>query len=388
MNESLTARKLPCAVPVQEEEAMSFDVIVEVPRSPVGGEVGLLAYLDALTFEFEREGQRVSCVLVYAEPDPLDGRFHCVIAAESGHEGIACVDDTARAASLALTVYERTGSRRALALARKWLTFVAYMQYPDGSFANFIRNAAGIRNASGPTSYRGGHAWSMRALWALARAYRLTGDRLHLDRYHACRLTPTTDLRTHAVLALSEMEVYRRDPDPEIRASVLARCRAIAETATFGYFRAQPESPQLALWGYHQLHAVAEAVRLFDQPDLLAACRTTVTNLIEPNVENRFWHAYPSRSKDGVCAYDVAPIVQGLASLYRATNDPQYRRLALDASAWFYGRNDAHAALFDPTTGRCRDGISRGMASCNCGAESSIEAGFAELERRELLRQP
>jgi len=73
---------------------------------------------------------------------------------------------------------------------------------------------------------------------------------------------------------------------------------------------------------------------------------------------------------------------------YRATGAKRYRQLALEGAAWFYGRNDARTTMYDPTTGRCRDGISKGIASLNCGAESAIEAGLAELERRELTEQP
>ena len=77
--------------------------------------------------------------------------------------------------------------------------------------------------------------------------------------------------------------------------------------------------------------------------------------------------------------------VQGLAAMYRATDAKRYHQLALTAAAWFYGRNEARTAMYDPTTGRCRDGIQGGVASINAGAESSIEAGIAELERRDLL---
>jgi hypothetical protein len=139
------------------------------------------------------------------------------------------------------------------------------------------------------------------------------------------------------------------------------------------------------LWGYHQLHAVAEAARLLDEPSLLKPCRRTVNTLIAPDVRNRFWYSFPRQSKNGVCAYAVTPIVQGLASMYRATQAKRYRQLALTGAAWFYGRNDARTPMYDPTTGRCRDGITDGVASVNCGAESSIEAGLAELERRDLL---
>jgi hypothetical protein len=71
--------------------------------------------------------------------------------------------------------------------------------------------------------------------------------------------------------------------------------------------------------------------------------------------------------------------------MYWASGDPRYRRLALQGAAWFYGRNDARAKMYDSTTGQCRDGIEEGVTSQNCGAESAIEAGLAELERRALL---
>jgi hypothetical protein len=70
--------------------------------------------------------------------------------------------------------------------------------------------------------------------------------------------------------------------------------------------------------------------------------------------------------------------------MYRATGAKRYRELALMGSAWFYGRNDARASLYDPSTGKCKDGIGNRIASENHGAESSIEAGFAELVRRDL----
>lgn len=363
---------------------MSFDVVVRTPKALPHSDRGLLSYLEALTFDFEREGQEASCVLVYAEPSPEDGLYHCVVAQDMGHEGIACVDDTARAALLALGVYERTRSRHALALARRWLTFVEYMQYPDGSFANFIRNAAGVRNASGPTSIRGGYAWSMRALWALGRAYRLTGDRQYLEHFRACQLAPTEDGKVNAVLALANLEVYARQPSPALHDRILEHCNVIVSTGEH-YFRDQPDSDVVHLWGYHQLHAVAETARVLDRPELLKSCRQTVANLIEPDVRARFWNSFPDRDPNGVCAYMVTPIVQGLAAMYRASGANKYRELALEGCAWFYGRNDARTTMYDPTTGRCRDGITHGIASRNYGAESSIEAGFAELVRRDLL---
>lgn len=360
-----------------------LDIEVSEPRA-VDREYGLLGYLESLTYEFERDSKLISAVLTYAHPNPdKPGTLLAVIAADTGYEGIACVDDTARAALLALKIYERSHSRKALSLARRWLTFVEYMQYPDGDFANFIRNETGVRNASGPTSVKGGYAWSARAKWALAAGYRLTDNSAYRESFDRCVLAPTADNKMNAVLALADMEMYRADPSDTLLASIRERVgRIVAGNAT--YFRDLPRRAHVELWGYHQLHAVAEASRLLDDARLLIPCRHTVNNLLEPDVRAMFWRDYPQRGKEGICAYMVTPIVQGLASLYRATGAKRYRELALTGSAWFYGRNDARAAVYDPTTGKCRDGISDGIVSENHGAESSIEAGFAELVRRDL----
>ncbi|MGH2442871.1 MAG: hypothetical protein ACRDFX_06885 [Chloroflexota bacterium] len=347
----------------------------------------MLDYLKALTFDFERDGESASAVLIYATPDEdTPGAYRAITAADTGFEGIACVDDTARAVLLALGVYERSETRPALTLARRWLSFVEYMQYPDGSFANFIRNASGVRNATGETSQKGGLWWSSRALWALARAYRITGSQHYLERYHACTLEEVPDGKINGVLALAALELFSADGDQQWKQRALHHCDLIIETTGDApYLLDHPHSNRVNLWGYHQLHALAAASELLDRRDYLKPCRRTIQNLIEPDIRALMWHAFPSEQKDGVTAYDVAPLVLALGTMCRATGAQRYRQLALRAAAWFYGRNDARTKMYDPTTGRCRDGINAGVASLNCGAESAIEAGLAELERRDLL---
>jgi hypothetical protein len=348
---------------------------------------GLLDHLRTLTFDFEREGRKISAVAVYAEPGQgTPAVYRTVAADDTGYEGIACLDDTARAATLALALYEQSRSRTALLTAQRWLTFVEYMQYPDGTFANFIRNAAGIRNSSGPTSRRGGYWWSVRALRALARAYRLTRRKEYLDRYRACRLDPLPDGKINGMLALAELELHAIDPSPDTRSALTEYCEQIVEVSGDApYLLDHPQRERIHFWGYHQFEALALAAPILERPDLLERCARTVRTLIAPAVRARMWRSYPDRLKAGLTAYDVSPIVTGLTALHVATNRQEYRTLALQAAAWFYGRNDARTAMYDPTTGRCRDGITDGRASMNYGAESSIEAGFAELARRSII---
>lgn len=346
----------------------------------------MLGHLIRLTRDFERGGQTVSAVRVYAQPaGPEDYDLRPVAASETGFEGVACVDDTARAVVLALDVYDATHEVQALDLARRWLTFVEYMQYPDGTFANFIRDWNGTRNVSAPTSVRGGPWWTGRALWALARAYRATGEPAYLERFRACSVAGDLDCKISGLLALGDIELYSATGGSEDRAVMIARCDRILDASSdSAYFLDQKGNPNVHFWGYHQLEAVARVAHLTGRQDMVQRAVETVDALIEPAIRARFWHAYPERLKDGVCAFDVAPAVRGLTALYRATEQQRFRDLALEAAAWLYGRNDAGVIMYDPRTGRCRDGIMKAVASDNYGAESSIEAGFIQLARASL----
>src|SRR5207249_6447705 len=138
-------------------------------RRPVPGQErcpDILRHLQHLTRSFVHEGRRISYIHVYARPlgPGREPPLAFITAQDSGFEGIACVDDAARAAILALRVHGDTGSGAALRLARDWLAFVAHMQEPDGRFTNFIADEAGTKNRHGRTSYAGGRWWTARAL--------------------------------------------------------------------------------------------------------------------------------------------------------------------------------------------------------------------------------
>src|SRR5919202_5283017 len=77
---------------------------------------GVLRHVHRLTRSFVHDGQCISYIHVYARPlgPGPDAELEFITARESGFEGIACVDDVARAAILALHVHEETGSAVAL----------------------------------------------------------------------------------------------------------------------------------------------------------------------------------------------------------------------------------------------------------------------------------
>jgi hypothetical protein len=52
------------------------------------------------------------------------------------------------------------------------------------------------------------------------------------------------------------------------------------------------------------------------------------------------------------------------------------------AFEWFLGRNDLNLAVYDPTTGGCRDGLHPDRANENQGAESTLAFLQAWLDLR------
>ncbi len=359
----------------------------------------MFEHLASLTWTFPAEGKQVAALAVYAEPvETADGVvYRPRAAAESGPEGVACLDDVARAVVLGLRAWEQERDERAARLARGWLEFVAYMQGEDGRFTNFILDAAGRRNLRGQTSYPGGAWWTARALWALGTAYRVLGEEVWLERWLRCPLPtlPATALnnKVAGIFALAALEVLRAAPpapvEQRMRGLLEGWCVDLLREAhgMEGYLRAAPGEARITLWGYHQFPALAAAGAWLGLAGWLDACRQMVERVVVPTLEAGFLYALPD-VKDGQCAYCITPLVQGLAELYRATHEERYRALALRALGWFDGANDAQTRMYDPQTGRCLDGIAGGVASRHCGAESAIEAGLAELERRRLSRHP
>jgi glycosyltransferase involved in cell wall biosynthesis len=81
---------------------------------------------------------------------------------------------------------------------------------------------------------------------------------------------------------------------------------------------------------------------------------------------------------------EACAMVSAALQAYRATGQNRWRKEAWTAFNWFLGDNDLQVALYDPTTGGCRDGLHPDRANENQGAESTLSFLMALLEMRKL----
>ncbi len=310
-------------------------------------------------------GDRALALAVYA-----DGLNEPVRADESGYEGVACVDDAARALDLYCALWAAT---RAPWL-RQWcdglLDFILAMQGDDGRWLNFILDWEGTPNREGCTSVPGGHFWQARAVLALAHAAPILDDpRIEpaLRRGLAPILAATdvaSDVRAlhlRAALALADQpDDHGLGERLPIWSEELLSCRDAGMLMNSPDERGAPH-----LWGHIQEGVLADVAARLGRDDWLAIAGQSAKLVFESAVRDEF-------DLLEVQPYDVASAVYTLSRLAETTGDPAFDSLATLARAWFDGRNPAGRPVYDRAEGRVGDGIDWQRVSARSGAEANI----------------
>lgn len=328
----------------------------------------LLDHLQFLTNSFLYNNRKIFYINIYSRKE--NGGY---VPIPAKNEGIACVDDLARAVLFAFEIYEFFGIKGALEQAEKWLSFLEYMQDSEGYLTNFISNKDGEKKYGILSSFKGGPWWSARAKWAWAKAFVITKNKKYLDFYLRTKILGEYQNNVAAILLLGALEVKDKE-DSSIIKNLLKKI-ASARSAE-GYFIHQVKSP-LHLWGYHELEAVAKYSKLYGDKKLAAICDNTADTLVKDVVDKNFYFEFNDKNKSEVSPYCVSPLVRGLYELYKIDNKSKYFILMQKCFTFLED-------LYDSSTGRCYDWISKGKIASDCGAEASIEAGYCWIRRIKL----
>ncbi len=374
------------------------------------------SHLDHLTERVALGSDTVSIVHIYANfPE-----YRWVAAAESGPEGIACVDDAARAAVVCLRSFELGGDPASLDRARGLLGFVMHMQAPDGEFNNFILPDHSV-NTTGRTSVKSFGWWAARGLWAMA-----LGERVF--RGHDSLFARTLDERVSRMLPLvsgllkdygktrvvsgypiprwllsesgadatSELLLglleYRKSHDDDSLTAMISKLAGglilmqdgEGNTPPYGLHRSW--ETLWHMWGNGQTQVLATAGLMLHDSVMTASAEREARGWYARLLMDGFLKEYdvarsgPPARYDQI-AYGVRPMTVGLIRLYEATGKREYLLMAGLAASWLTGNNPAGRAMYDPATGRCFDGIRDSLTlNLNSGAESTIEALYSLVE--------
>ncbi len=330
----------------------------------------MLRQLLRLTRPVPAAGPGALAVAVYAGVDdtPIEAR-------ESGFEGVACVDDAARALEVAAQVWARTK----LPWVRRWaeglLGFVTWMQEDDGRWTNFLEDWNGTKNRHGITSVPGENFWHARALSAAQAAWRAMGDEGAGESFrrgfeHALGKPAPPDVRTiHMLVGLRELTA-----GAGVREALDAWCLELLACRHGNLLMNSPyERGMPHLWAHLHEGVLAQAGAALGNRSYIDVAVRSGEAVLVPVTDRRF--ELPSTTP-----YDASSVALSAAGLADATGDARWRAVAEAARGWFDGRNPAGLPVYDRERGRVGDGIDGARISENSGAEANIVAAMAMLD--------
>jgi hypothetical protein len=338
-------------------------------------------------------------------------------------EGIACVDDAARAAVVYLRYYELTRNKGALEQAKLLLRFVMKMETEEGDFYNFIFKDHSI-NTAGRTSSKLFGWWAARGVWSMSLGYRLLRDR---DREfaaelktHIVRTFPHIDSLLLNFSRIQSIQGYRvpqwmlyesgADATSELLLGLIEYSDADRDSRVLDFIGRHAEGLMVMqdgdirtfpfglhrswktmwhMWGNGQTQALAAAGKLLKDGRMIRSAEREAEGFYSRLLIDGFMKEMDVVDSTGASrceqiAYAVRPMAVGLIRLYESTGKIRYLKMAGLAASWFFGNNLLNQQMYDPANGRCFDGISDPKTvNKNSGAESTIEAlyVFTELER-------
>jgi glycosyltransferase involved in cell wall biosynthesis len=139
-------------------------------------------------------------------------------------------------------------------------------------------------------------------------------------------------------------------------------------------------------------HALLAAGRQMGRQDMieiglktlgwLADIQTAEEGHFVPIGSNGFYSKGGEKARFDQQPIEASTMVSACLEAFRLTHNSRWYNEARRAFEWFLGRNDLGIALYDPSTGGCRDGLHPDRANENQGAESSLAFLLSLLEMR------
>jgi glycosyltransferase involved in cell wall biosynthesis len=117
----------------------------------------------------------------------------------------------------------------------------------------------------------------------------------------------------------------------------------------------------------------------------LVGVQTSESGAFRPVGSNGFFRRGGERAQFDQQPIEAQVTVSACIAAYHARPDPFWLGEARRAFEWFLGRNDLGLAVYDATTGGCRDGLHMDRLSQNQGAESTL-AFLTALAEMQALR--
>lgn len=354
---------------------------------------------------------------------------------DASGEGIACVDDVARAAIFYLELYKQTNKPEYELKMKNMIKFLKYMQADNGWFYNFIEKDYSI-NRTHKNSTALPTWWTWRALWAISEVALFFKDKdySYVQSLQTCMAKSVQSLLNQkpnsmnlkrnsgfdlptwlpyetgadqaAILILFLVNYYQITKDQSLLLYLKDLCNGILKMQQ-GDVQNFPYSVFLSWennwhgWGNMQSYALLYAYPVLQDQNVLSAALAEIDHFYTYLYQQNFLADFSIQRENGKIiiltshafpqiAYILTPMVWACLQAGQISRNTRYDIQAAELARWFFGANPGKKQMYDPHTGRCCDGIeSIEKINENSGAESTIEALLTlnRIEQNPIARK-
>ncbi len=307
-----------------------------------------------------------------------------------------CLDDNARALLMTLMAYKQKKHPLALDLLPVYLSYIHYMQRPDGLFRNFLSFNRSFLDETGSEDSFGRAIWSLGYLLGNAPndAYYQSGKELFFDA--APNFEQLRSIRSIANTIIGICYYLKSNPQDE---EMIERMRKMVyilmheyqqcSTAEWHWFE-NLLAYDNAILPLAMLHASVilhdEKVKLTGMESMQFLVDHTLKDGYLSVVGNEEWYVKDGNaSKFAQQPLDAMAMVLLFQQAFQLTKEKVYLEKLYLSFMWFLGENDLRMNLYDFETKGCCDGIERGGINRNQGAESTLAYLIAHLTVLEVF---
>jgi glycosyltransferase involved in cell wall biosynthesis len=308
-----------------------------------------------------------------------------------------CIDDNARALLFSCALQNSDEAQLSETITSRFAAFIQYAWNPETRrFRNFMSYDRRWLEESGSEDSHG------RALWALAECARRDTDpsrRRWAAALFKTALPAVEDFSSPRAWAFSllGLDAYCPLEGGDLFAKSLRRRLANRLMALF-------LASQRKDWLWFEDVLAYDNARL-SQALIQTGLTTGTPAYVEIGLRSLRWlmslqttssgHFRPvgsgsfGRIRHKPEAFDQQPVeacatISACLAAWRANDDAEWPQAAMRAFGWFLGENDLQAALIDPDTGSCCDGLHPDRLNENKGAESVLSYLLGLLEMRQF----
>jgi len=308
------------------------------------------------------------------------------------------VDDNARALIALLDFGDLFRKERVRGECVKYLSFLNFMQKPNGWFHNMLLFDRQFGDERGSADCFG------RALWASGRAtnsWLVENHRTNAKKMFYRALPWVQELEDLRPIAFSIIGIAEMLKAGENKPVLLENIEFLAEKMKGFFVENNVENwkwfeniltydnarlPQ-AMFAAFQATGRKDFLEVAEKSFLFLTKQTVNGEMFEPVGQNGWFPKNEKKALFDQQPIEAASMVQAYTAGFFATNNEGYKKTALTCFNWFFGGNKLGTALYDGKTGACFDGLTPESANLNQGAESLVEFLIARFCIERIKRQ-